>query len=548
MTRKQAATITVLSIIAFALALLVSRRFWFRLDLTKNRAYTISKVSRNLHAEIPDQVRITYYLSDKLRSAHPLPGEIEDLLREYAAYSRGKIRLVIRDPVKARLADQVEQLGIQPQQIQSVEQDQASLATVYSGVAIEYLDKIEVLPVVFSLDTLEYDLTSRIRSLVRGSERQLGVIIGDSFRQWNQDYGYLNQAFAGAGYRVRLIPPGDEIPDTLPVLFVLGGAEELDDWALYRIDRYIQQGGKVLFALDGVYVDTINGSLEARKLEDRGLLEMVASYGVTVRPELALDRAALTLQYQTRSPGGAIQLRIASYPHWIGVLAENGSGAHPVSARFDGLDLFWPSPLETHPPEGVEAQPLFTSTAEAWAMRDTFYTNPDIAYLFERDAAETRGIKTLGVSLSGTFPAWFAGAPKPRREGSDEELPDMPAGARPARIMVIGDTDFATTLINASGGQRNLDFLLKAADWLGNDDDIIGIRNREPQAGRFDRIIDPERKAAVVDFVQLVNVVVVPLLVIAAGVLLAWRRKVRCRAAAHPVSGGETMKEYRDDL
>lgn len=548
MTRRQAAVLTALSIIALILALMVSRRIWFRLDLTKNRAYTISKVSRNLHREIPDQVRITYYLSDKLKNIDPMPGEIEDLLREYAAHSRGKIRLSVRDPVKAQLAEQVERLGLAPQQIRTVEQDQASLMTIYSGITIEYLDAIELLPWVFSLDTLEYDLTSRIRSMTRGSERQLGIIIGDSFRQWDQDYGYLNQVLLGAGYRPRLIPPGDEIPGTLPALFVLGGVEELDDWALYRIDRFIRLGGKVLFALEGVYVDILNGSLEARKLDDRGLLEMVASYGAVVRPELALDRAALTLQYQTRNPSGAVQLRIARYPHWITVLEENGNSAHPVSARFSGLDLFWPSPLESHPPEGVEALPLFTSTAEAWAMRDTFYTNPDIAYLFERDAAETRGIKTLGVSLSGTFPAWFAGAPKPRREGSDEELPDMPAGARPARIMVIGDTDFATTLINASGGQRNLDFLLKAADWLGNDDDIIGIRNREPQAGRFDRIIDPERKAAVVDFVQLVNVVVVPLLVIAAGVLLAWRRKVRCRAAAHPVSGGETMKEYRDDL
>jgi ABC-type uncharacterized transport system involved in gliding motility auxiliary subunit len=410
---------------------------------------------------------------------------------------------------------------------------------VYSGIAIEYLDKIEVLPVVFSLDTLEYDLTSRIRSLVRDSERQAGIIIGDSFRQWNQDYGYLNQAFTGAGYRLRLIPPGDEIPDTLPALFVLGGVEELDEWALYRIDRYIQQGGKALFALEGIYVDTINGSLEARKLEDRGLLEMVASYGVTVRPELALDRAALTLQYQTRSPSGAIQLRIARYPHWIGVLAENGNPEHPVSARFAGIDLFWPSPLETHPPEGVEANPLFTSTPEAWAMRDTFYTNPDIAYLFERDASETRGEKILGASLAGTFPSWFKDAPKPVREGSEEELPAMPAEARPSRIIVIGDVDFATGMIGVSGGRQNLDFLLKAADWLGNDDDIIGIRNRESLAGRFDRIVDPERRAAAMGFIQIINVVIVPLLVIIAGLFLAWRRKTRSRLSA---------KEYSNDV
>jgi ABC-type uncharacterized transport system involved in gliding motility auxiliary subunit len=531
MTKKQTIVITVLSLIILALALLVSsasagsRGIWFRLDLTRNRAYTISKVSRNLRHEIPDQVRITYYLSDKLRSVHPMPGEIEDLLRDYAAYSGGKIRLTVRDPVKARLAEQVEQLGIEPQQIQSVEQDQASFVTVYSGITIEYLDRIEVLPVVFSLDTLEYDLTGRIRSLVRDSERQVGIIVGDSFRQWNQDYGYLNQALAGAGYRTRLIPPGDEIPDTLPALLVLGGAEDLDNWALYRIDRYIQQGGKALFAVDSIYVDTLNGTLEARKLNDQGLLEMIASYGVLVRPELALDKAALTLQYQSRAASGAAQLRLIRYPHWIAVLAENGNPLHPVSARFGGLDLFWPSPLEFHPPEGVTALPLFTSTPEAWIMRDQFFTSPEIAYLFERDAAETRGEKILGASLAGIFPSWFRGQPKPVREGSDEELPDMPAEGRPSRILVAGDTDFAANIINATGAQHNLDFLLMAADWLGNDDDIIGIRNRQSAAGRLDRISDPEKKTAVMHFARILNMILIPLLVIALGALLAWRRK-----------------------
>jgi gliding-associated putative ABC transporter substrate-binding component GldG len=530
MTKKQTLILTALSIAALILGVLVSGRLWFRLDLTRNKAYTISPASRSLFAEIPDQVRITYYLSDKLASKHPMPGEIKDLLQEYAANSRGKIRLTIRDPAKANLTEQVEQLGVLPQQIQVVETDQASVTTVYTGIVIEYLEKAEVLPVAFSLDTLEYDLSSRIRSLIRGTERQLGVIVGDSSRQWNDDYGYVNQTFVQSGYRIRLINPGDEIPDTLPALMVLGGMEEFDDWALYRIDRYIQNGGKVLFALEGVYVDS-KATLEARPLKDLGLLDMTAFYGVRVKNEMALDRAALTLQYQTRTPGGAIQVRIVRYPHWIGILEENGNRRHPVGARFGGVDLFWPSPLELQTPEGVEGEALFSTTPEAWSMRENFTANPETPYLFEREVEETRGQKIMAVALSGTFPSWFAGRDKPRREGSEEELPDMPAAARPSRIIVIGDADMATTLISMSRGQRNLDFLLQAADWLGNDDDIIGIRGRDSQMGRLDRISDPVKKLAAMRFAQVLNVVIFPLLVIFLGIGVAWRRKVRAAGA-----------------
>jgi ABC-type uncharacterized transport system involved in gliding motility auxiliary subunit len=518
MTKKQFGIISVLTAAALILILLISRRLWFRLDLTRNKAYTISPVSRELYAEIPDQVRITYFVSDKLFSIHPVPGEIVDLLREYAAYSKGRIRFIRRDPDKAGLSQRVEQLGILPQQLETVEQNEARFATVYTGIVIEYLDKTEVLPVVFSLDTLEYDLTSRIRSLIRDTPREVGILLGDTDKQWDSDYGYLNQAFIQAGFRIRRISPGGEIPDTLPVLFVFGGAEELDEWALYRIDRYIQGGGKVFFSLEGVFVDTQN-SLEGRVINDRGLLAMVSYYGATVKPALVLDRSALII------PDTA-QGRFVQYPYWVGVLEQNG-GRNPITAGFGGVDLFWCSPLELNPPEQVEAEPLFTSTPEAWLMTEGFTVDPAMGYLFEREEPDTRGEKILGAALGGKFPSWFEGTPKPVREGSGEELPDMPPEAKYSRIVVVGDTDMGTTLIQYryGGGRRNLDFFLQAADWLGNDDDIIGIRSRLPQAGRLNKIIDPLKRVQVMGLVQLLNVVAVPLAVIIFGVFRAWKRR-----------------------
>jgi len=541
MTKKQTTTLSIMIIVITALTLLVSRRLWFRLDLTRGKSYTISAVSRSLHNEIPDQVRLTYYLSDKLRSIHPLPGEIEDLLREYAGFSRGKIQLTVRDPAKANIADQIEQLGIMPQQIQTVEQDQASVTTVYTGIVIEYLDQIDVLPMVFSLETLEYDLTSRIRAMVRGSARLLGVIAGDGPQRWNENYRQLQGAYMQAGYQLRLIEAGQEISDAIPALLVLGGAESLDEAALYQIDRYIQTGGKVFFSVKGVHIDTDSGGLEARLLADSGLLDMLSSYGAAVLPEIVLDRSALTMQYQTRTPNGAIQYRITRNPQWIRVLGENGNPAHPVSANFSGLDLYWAGPLQLNAPDGVQGDYLFTSTAEAWSMREPFYTNPEIPYLFERDAAETTGEKILGVSLTGVFPSWFAGKPAPQPEDG-EELPPMPAQAKPARLIVVGETDFATSFLGVTNGQRNLDFMVQAADWLCNDDDIIQIRSKSSQSGRLDKIVDTEKRASAMRLAQVVNVFVVPALVIIAGLFFALRRRTKILATKAPA------KEHSDDV
>jgi ABC-type uncharacterized transport system involved in gliding motility auxiliary subunit len=164
-------------------------------------------------------------------------------------------------------------------------------------------------------------------------------------------------------------------------------------------------------------------------------------------------------------------------------------------------------------------------------MRDSFFTSPEVPYLMEVEAAQTKGTKILGASLSGTFPSFFGRNVKPVREGSEEELPDMPRRTEPSRIIVIGDTDFATNMVNATHAVYNLEFLVRVADWLSSDDDIVGIRNRQPQAGRFDKIQDIERRAAAMKFSQILNVVMIPLLVVIGGLAISSQRKKRSRYA-----------------
>jgi len=515
--RNQAKVLAALSLAVFVLAFMITNRVWFRFDLTRNKAFTISEVSRNLHREISDQVRITYFVSDKLRQTYPIPGEIADLIREYAAHSRGRIRFVQRDPARADLIREVEELGIMPHQIQVPERAGFTVATVYSGILIEYLDREAVMPVVFSLDTLEYDLTSRIRALVRNTERSLGIIVGDAHRQLFGEFGLLHRELLLSGFRLRLIDPGDDIPATLQALIVLGGAEDLDAEKLFRIDRYIMAGGNVLFAVDGIMVN-IRGELEARAAADQGLLAILANYGVVVRRAMVLDRTALNLTFQSQVRGGTV-LQTVRYPHWISVQNQAGNSEHPVTSRFQGLDLFWASPLELVPPPGVTAEILFTSTPYAWLQTDRFVTSPQLIQWFGDELEQTLGSRILGASLSGIFPSAFEVSP------AENDLLRSPS-----RLIVVGDTDFASNLMQLNRGEgRNLDFLIRAVEWLSNDEDIVAIRAREGPARRLDRITDPERREAAMLFSRTFNTVVIPLFVILFGVFICFKRKRVCR-------------------
>jgi ABC-type uncharacterized transport system involved in gliding motility auxiliary subunit len=514
MTKKhETLIITVLSAAALVLALLLSSRLWFRLDLTANKLHTISPASRNVADSLQSQIKISYFLSSKLSQLYPQPGEIIDLVREYVTYSNGKIRFTVRDPAKEGLEGDLERLGIYPRQMQTVERNEATVSSVFSGILIEYMEKTDIVSFVFSLETLEYDLTSRIRALVSGKTREAGLILADTTKTFDKNYRNLTGILQMSGYKIREITAGDEIPDGLSEIILIAGADGLDEAALSQIDAYIQRGGKVFFIVENFIFSTATGRMEAIPLNDSALLAMLRSYGVDVRPELVLDKSCLTITYQSAGQGGMPVIRLVRYPFWISVTREGGNREHPVTSSFAGIDMFWASPLTLSPVEGLEAVPLLHSTPESWLMTRDFAVEPGQSFLFTREESETSGEKVLAAALSGRFPPHLG-------DGAVE------GGGQESRIVVIGNNEFVND--EYLNSDRNLTFFLLAADWLANDDDIISIRSRAAGTPRLDRIPDQEKKSAAMSFARSLNIVIIPaaVLVFASAFGLKRRKKI----------------------
>lgn len=528
MTRARTTVITVLTVGVLFFAYLNTQRYSVRLDLTADRSFTLSAAARNLSSEVTDRVFVTYYRTEGLSRSQPGPREIEDFLRSLESVSQGRLHVSFEDPQKTGKIAAVERLGLQPQSFRSVAGDQARIDTVYSGIVVEYLGRVAVLPAVSSTASLEYDLLSRIRTLIRGSQRTIGVMVAASNATW-EGFGALAGALSTAGFSVANLSPGAEIPASLSAVFVFGGARELDDWSLYRIEVYLRGGGSVLFAVDGVTVDT-DKALAATPVLDSKLFAFLTSYGVRVAPQLVLDPSSLTIPYQKKALDGSTQVLFVKYPHWVSVLPENLSPTHPVTAGASGIDLFWPSPLELLQVPGVTGEVIARSTSGSWRMDRDFVTAPDAGEGVYTPRGRVPGSEALAVSLSGAFPGYFPSLPRPLRPGAVDQLPPLPKSPRPARILVVGDADFAGPLVQYTGSSRNLDFAVAAGDWLSRDDDLAGIRNRIPHQARLDRITDVDQRARAAEGARVINVLLVPsaVLLIALARVLS-RRKDRRR-------------------
>lgn len=516
-----------LGLSALILAAFAGSRWYFKLDLSRDRASTLSAPARELYKSLPEGLRVTYYVSRQLKDRHPGPAAVEDLLRELESRSRGLVRVRVVDPAKD--PSEAERFGVAPQQLQVVERSEQRVAIVYSGVVLEYLGAHETIPALIDTATLEYDIVRLARGLAGAKRPVAAMLVGDADKSLENDYASLKAALERAGYLARPQERGRPVEADADLLFVLGNAA-LDRYDAYFVDEFIMRGGAAFMALKGVDVNPDYGLL-AEALPPGGFLAALAAYGVDIRRELVLDQLNLTVPFQTQGPGGALSLRYVRYPHWIAVDARNAEASHPIGASFAGLDLFWPSPMELRAPVGVTATALARTSPRAWRQTKDFAAAPEDEYRYEDERAATGGQFVVAAALSGPLPSVFASGDLPSRDGEPALSPPARNAAADARLVVVSSADFLTELLRMSGSGFNLSFALAAADWLSADADLAAVRTRGQADLRLNKIQDEGLRELVVGLGYAVNLIAMPALVAALGLLRAASRRRREAAA-----------------
>ena len=128
-TQNKKSLITYIAIIAVILILgnIVSRNWFFRLDLTDNKEHSLSNSSKSIIGIIDDYLIIKAYFSENL--PHQLANTrrfVQDKLEDYAAYSNGNIHFeFIRDDEKIK--EEAQKSGIQPLQVQVLENENTNI-------------------------------------------------------------------------------------------------------------------------------------------------------------------------------------------------------------------------------------------------------------------------------------------------------------------------------------------------------------------------------------------------------------------------------------
>lgn len=177
-------TVALLAGNLLALSLLIAPVTFARADLTADKQYTLSDVTRNLLGDLNEPLLVRAYISERNHPLlDPLIPQLVDSLNEYAVLSDGQLTVEVIDPITdPDIETEANQTyGIRPTPLQIASRASSELLNVYFDLLIRYGDQSEVMnfgqliqveqvagDVRVSFRNLEYDLTSTIKRVVSG--------------------------------------------------------------------------------------------------------------------------------------------------------------------------------------------------------------------------------------------------------------------------------------------------------------------------------------------------------------------------------------------
>lgn len=500
-------------------------RFFYRLDLTEDQRFTLGVATVDTLTELRDPVTVRAFFTKDLPPPFSTNARyVRDLLEEYHTVSDGQLRFEFIDPVSAETAEDkdkkkdvkrdifgrsvrestsVEQemqgLGIPAVQVQVNEDDKLEVKRAYMGIAIQYGDQTEVIPMVQSTDGLEYDLTTLVRKLTRERTPKVGLLAGhespDPREQLGQALGLLSQL-----YEITSVDLSGEgtIPDDLDALLVIGPTTPLSEEEQRKVDAYVGSGGAVAFMLDAAVPDLATFTT---KPADHGLAEMLQSYGVTIEPGLVIDAEAATINIQQQR-GFVRFAQPVKYP--LVPQPKSLDPDHPLTRGLSQVVFPFMSPLVVA--EGSSAEVLVKSSDRSWVQSEPFDLNP---------MQEWSGL-AVDDAAPRVLVAAIASPPRHFEVGEDDA-----SDPAEARVVVIGGSSFIQDQFFSAGNQA---LALNLMDWLVLDEALLAIRARGLAAAPLEELDEGQRAT-----IRYANVIGLPLAFILFGIV-RWRMRERRRS------------------
>ena len=483
---------------------IIATEFYFRIDLTSDRVFTLSDSTRKIVSELGAPVHIRFYFS---KSNPQTPGNlksfasrVEDLLEEYKVASRGALKVEKLDPSPYSDAEDAATMeGISSQPINSGD-------NLYCGISVNSLDKYRTLPFLSpeKESLLEYDITRAIWDVTHSEKKTIGVISAlpvlgvDKVQPTPQMLAAGKFAPPGAwvpfkeledAYELKKIPlDAARIDGDISVL-ILVQPVGITEQCMRAVDQYLLRGGKLAVMLDPCsFYSIIKSSTDEsyRSLITCNLPEFLKAWGVGFNNNIVLSD--MTFATRIEMPQSKI-----TYPTILDISTVGLNRDNAVTAQLERIGLVFSGFFDVKEGSGLKKEVLMHSTSDSMPVSAFIANRPE---LLIRSFSPSGKVFDFAVMLRGDFKTAF-----PEATGKPGAKGQLQHSASPlSMVVLVADTDFLfnDVCVKFSTDQfgrkfymrknDNISFLHNLVEYMSGDNTMIDIRCRQTCDRPFLRI------------------------------------------------------------
>lgn len=447
-------TLTVLLSAAIILFVnLVSNEYFFRVDFTEDKQYTLSHATLDMLKSLENPVTVTAYFSENLPpNIGGVKKYLEEMLIEYKQLSGDNVVYKFINPNKDEKTEQ-EALreGVQPVMINVREKDQMKQQKAFLGAVLKLGNQKEIIPIVQPGAALEYELSSSIKKMIVKDKPDIGFLQGHG----EPSLAEINQAVEALSilYDVKPLSLNDStpIPAGYKTIFILRPTDSVPKAQLSKLDAFLNQGGNLFVALNEVDGDFQNMMGRATH---SNVADWLKSKGVTVESSFVTDSNAGSVTVQQQQGLFTISSQV-QFP-FLPVISNFAD--HPVTKGLSGIVMKFISPVKFSA-EASDSSVSFTPLAFSSGHSGLL---PAPQYFDIQKQWTDADFPLQKQTVAGVV---------------EKKLSD----GKSYRITVIGDADFP---INGPQGQAqplapdNVNLLVNAIDWMSDDTGLIDLRTK----------------------------------------------------------------------
>jgi gliding-associated putative ABC transporter substrate-binding component GldG len=541
----------------------LARQFHYRLDLTEERRFTLSKPTLDLLSHLPGEVDIDVLLAGDMPAGfRKLAASTQDMLEEFKEVSKGRVRFAFNQPMaglddssRAYLMDSLQKLGLSPMNVKAqVKEGQGQEERyLYPGAVVSYQDR--VLAVDFlkgqssvnginSLNNaealLEYQLGSSIRNITEDTVPLVGYLIGNGEPFSSNVYDLVERNLRkNYAFNFLNIDSVTAIPPQFSAMLIVKPTQKFTDLEKLKLDQYIMRGGKVLWMIDNLYaeMDSLKRVENSFVAFDRGLniQDQLFKYGVRINLDLVQDLNCDRLPSIVGSEGGKPQVELL--PWYYDPLVSNYSGDNPISKNLDYVLTQFPNSLDTVKAPGIKKTFLLTSSDASRVLNSPAIVAWNSVSSEQDTKTFTSAYIPVAVLLEGSFSSLFTNRLGQAMRDSLEAIhqPFVSRSPQESKMIVVSNGDIALNAVNKEEAlpmgmnpytkykYANSDFILNAIEYLVDRSGILQTRAKDYTL----RLLD--KKKLEVDTVrwQLINILLPLVLVLCLGFAYQFVRKLR---------------------